>query len=201
MTIAVDSKRFKIAASAVGAASLLVAGAVAPAGAAEAPVAAANSPVATAQGAYPVITYTPFEHGVHVTHDFLGTHTVHNGIYAQWSTNHTVTARGVSTVSELIPTTNETPVGKGLVQAFGLSDQGRGYYFWSETTGAHFVDADTAVGQFYLSNGGPEELGFPVGDVAVFGTMSVLPTEYGVFTGTFINGEVVTDFVPNPASS
>lgn len=192
-------KKLKFAVGALGVASFMACGAVAPSQAVE-PVQAPAATV-TAQFADPGVTYAPFEGGLKVTHQFLGTHTVKGGIYAHWKENNTLAARGGSSVSQLIPSTDEIPVAGGVKQAFGLAEQGRGFYFWSEKTGAHFVDVDTAVGQFYMNNGGPEELGFPVGDVATYGGTSVLPTEYGVFVGHFVGGKVHVDFVPNPAGA
>ncbi|QRZ61681.1 LGFP repeat-containing protein [Rothia sp. ZJ932] len=200
MTILTRTKVLKTAAAAVGVASALTAGLIAPAHAVE-PV--ENPAVSSPAAAQPTgnAYYQPFDGGVHVRHDFLGTHTVRGGIFAAWHTNHSLTARGASQVSDLMPTTNETPIAGGFQQAFGLANQGRGYYFWSEATGAHFVDLDTAAGQFYIKNGGPQELGFPTGEVVTVDGVSVLPTQYGAFTATFKDGAAIAQFIPNPAGN
>ena len=99
-------------------------------------------------------------------------------------------------MNQLQPTTNEIPVVDGVQQSFSYADQGRVVYFWSPQTGAHFVDADTAAGQYFLNNGGAETLGFPTGEVVTAADgSSVLQTSAGTIQANFgANGESAGNF-------
>lgn len=127
-----------------------------------------------------------FQKGAIFWNELTGAHLVQGAIYQAWSEESAKTARGVTSVSELQPTTNEVPVANGVEQHFSFADQGRVVYFWSSESGAHFVDVDTSAGQFFINGGGAEAFGFPVGEVAVNpdGT-STLQTTTGMVTAHF----------------
>lgn len=127
-----------------------------------------------------------FEQGAIFWNELSGMHRVHGGIYEAWVAESALPQRGTIPVSQLQPTTDEIPVANGVQQHFSYVDQGRVIYFWSSETGAQFVDVDTAAGQYFVTMGGPEAFGFPVGQVGVNadGT-SVLKTSQGTVTAGF----------------
>ena len=137
-----------------------------------------------------------FQSGAVFWNELMGAHQVQGAIYQAWVNEDSQPARGVAPVNQLQPTTNEIPVADGVQQSFSYADQGRVVYFWSPQTGAHFVDADTAAGQYFLNNGGAEALGFPTGEVVTAADgSSVLQTSAGTIQADFgANGESAGSF-------
>lgn len=138
-----------------------------------------------------------FSNGAIFWNELMGVHQVHGAIYQAWANENSVPARGAVAVNGLQPVTNEVPVANGVQQSFALSEQGRVNYFWSAETGAHYVDLDTAAGQYFTNNGGAAALGFPTGEVVVNadGTSSLQTTAGTVQAGFGNDGMAAGTFV------
>lgn len=134
-----------------------------------------------------------FSNGAIFWNELMGAHQVHGAIYQAWTNENSVPARGAVAVNGLQPVTNEVSVTNGVQQSFSLADQGRVNYFWSAETGAHYVDLDTAAGQYFMNSGGATTLGFPTGEVVVNadGTSS-LQTATGTVQASFGNDGMAT---------
>ena len=89
-----------------------------------------------------------------------------------------------SALYNLIPVSDEQPVGSGVRQSFAQPGLASGNVFWSEATGAHFVESGTPAGDYFNAHGAVDAFGFPVSEVQQVGDASVLYTEQGVLTVT-----------------
>ena len=144
-------------------------------------------------------TFQPIDGGAVVSNGF-SSHAVTGDIYNAWITAGYPTALSGTPVHFLLPYTDQVAVGDGVKQSFS-SEGGRGVFYANPTAGAHFVDVDTAAGQFYEINGGATAYGFPTGEVVQAEGQTILPTEYGAISATFQNGQMVGTFIPNPAGN
>ncbi|MDO4915988.1 MAG: hypothetical protein Q3974_00025 [Rothia sp. (in: high G+C Gram-positive bacteria)] len=134
-----------------------------------------------------------FSNGAIFWNELIGAHQVHGAIFQAWVNENSVPARGAIAVKGLQPVTNEIPVANGVQQSFSLSGEGRVNYFWSVETGAHYVDLDTAAGQYFMNNGGVVAFGFPTSEVVVNtdGT-TFLQTTSGIVKADFGTDGVAT---------
>ncbi|ORC24963.1 MULTISPECIES: LGFP repeat-containing protein [Rothia] len=112
-----------------------------------------------------------------------GAHTVHGAIHDLWRFGGVTVASGFP-LDNLIPVSDEQPVGHGARQSFVHPGQGSGNIFWSEATGAHFVESGVPAGDYYNAHGAVSVFGFPTSEVQQVGDASVLYTEWGVLTVT-----------------
>ncbi len=144
-------------------------------------------------------TFQPIQGGAYVSNG-MSSHAVTGDIYNAWISAGYPTALSGTPVHFLLPYTDQVAVGDGVKQSFS-SPAGRGVFYSNPVAGAHFVDVDTAAGQFYENNGGAATFGFPTGEVVQLEGQSVLPTEYGAISATFQNGQMVGTFIPNPAGN
>lgn len=124
-----------------------------------------------------------FTRGAVFYNEVTGTHTVHGAIYDLWRFG-AVTVGDGSALYNLIPVSDEQPVGSGVRQSFAQPGLASGNVFWSEATGAHFVESGTPVGDYFNAHGAVDAFGFPVSEVQQVGDASVLYTERGVLTVT-----------------
>lgn len=124
-----------------------------------------------------------FTHGAVFYNEATGTHAVHGAIYDLWRFG-VVTVGDGSALYNLIPVSDEQPVGSGVRQSFAQPGLASGNVFWSEATGAHFVESGTPAGDYFNAHGAVDAFGFPVSEVQQVGDASVLYTEQGVLTVT-----------------
>lgn len=124
-----------------------------------------------------------FTRGAVFYNEVTGTHAVHGAIYDLWRFG-AVTVGDGSALYNLIPVTDEQPVGSGVRQSFAQPGLASGNVFWSEATGAHFVESGTLAGDYFNAHGAVDAFGFPVSEVQQVGDASVLYTEQGVLTVT-----------------
>lgn len=124
-----------------------------------------------------------FTRGAVFYNEVTGTHAVHGAIYDLWRFG-AVTVGDGSALYNLIPVTDEQPVGSGVRQSFAHPGLASGNVFWSEATGAHFVESGTLAGDYFNAHGAVDAFGFPVSEVQQVGDASVLYTEQGVLTVT-----------------
>ena len=124
-----------------------------------------------------------FTRGVVFYNEATGTHAVHGAIYDLWRFGEVTVGEG-SALYNLIPVTDEQPVGSGMRQSFAQPGLASGNIFWSEATGAHFVESGTPAGDYFNAHGAVDAFGFPVSEVQQVGDASVLCTEQGVLTVT-----------------
>ena len=124
-----------------------------------------------------------FTRGVVFYNEVTGTHAVHGAIYELWRFGEVTVGEG-SALYNLIPVTDEQPVGSGMRQSFAQPGLASGNIFWSEATGAHFVESGTPAGDYFNAHGAVDAFGFPVSEVQQVGDASVLYTEQGVLTVT-----------------
>ncbi|MDO4917839.1 MAG: hypothetical protein Q3974_09540 [Rothia sp. (in: high G+C Gram-positive bacteria)] len=122
-----------------------------------------------------------FTQGAVFYNEVTGTHAVHGAIYDLWRYG-TVTVGEGSALYNLIPVSDEQPVGQGVRQSFAQPGLASGNVFWSEATGAHFLESGTPAGDYFNAHGAVDAFGFPVSEVQQLGEASVLYTEKGVLT-------------------
>lgn len=122
-----------------------------------------------------------FTRGAVFYNEVTGTHAVHGAIYDLWRFG-AVTVGDGSALYNLIPVSDEQPVGSGVRQSFAQPGLASGNVFWSEATGAHFVESGTPAGDYFNAHGAVDAFGFPVSEVQQVGHASVFYTERGVLT-------------------